>query len=251
MWGQGGVRAEGLLIFYAESGGPRLGDAAVLQDLAELPAGDGQRLRVPGLLVRRGQLPQLGVNGLDHPGAAFLIQGLRQQLPEAVLLDADRHRRSGVKQGVDEFLVAAFSGAVIEQSAVDIRGAIIEGGKEKAQLRVSHRPDRSLPPEALFRRVIAEAGPGLLHGADGADQIGKLGVAAVRVQAAVLAPEGHVIDVRRQQDQIVGFRQLQASGDLLIQDPAAIRLGQPLLQKPRQQLVFRPVLDLSRGKDQV
>ena len=156
-----------------------------------------------------------------------------------------------MKDCLNEILITLFLGAVEEQRAIEVGGPVVKGREEEAQLGIAGHTVHAAAVEALLSRVIAKTWLRLLDGADGANQIGELGVAGIRMEAAVLSPEGDVVDIRRQQDQIADLRQTEAACNFFKQAVARVGVGQTLPQQFHQQSVFFSALDLSGRKAQL
>ena len=204
------------------------------------------------LLVGDGHLAQLAVNALDQGKGAVVLQRIHQHLAEGVLLDAHSHRRAGVEDSVDEFIPSVILGAVVEQCAVQVRGPVVEGREEEAELGSRDGPVRAAIVEGLLCGVIAEGGAALLDRADRADKIGELGIAALVAGLAVLRAVGHVVGIAGQQDQHADvFTEADRGGDLAVEGVAGFGVGELGITELHQQTVLLAGLDLGRGKYEI
>ena len=185
---------------------------------------------------------------LDHVHPALLLQSVHQDLPEGVLLDADGHGGLGVEDRVHEPVIAVVLAAVVQQGAVQVGRPVVKGREEEAQLRIAHNPIRPMVAEGLFRSVIPQHGGGLLHRADGAGNVGELQIAAVGLKAAVLCPEGNVVDVAGKQHQNAVVSQLQGPGDFLIEGVTGLLVRQLGIPQSGKESVLVAVQNLGCGE---
>ena len=187
---------------------------------------------------------------LDDVHAAFVLQRVREHLAEGFTLRTRGHGRLQVEHGGDKLLIAAVRVLCVIQRAVEVRRAVVKGREQEADLRRGGDPVRAALVEFPLCGVIAQDGLRLLHGADAAEYIGKLLLAALVLPETVARTERHVIAVRSQQDQVV-VRQMQRACDLFIQGLHGLLVLQAGVAQPHEQAVLVAVRDLRRREAQV
>ena len=236
-------KAKNLVVIHAELGQPILGNAALLENRLHILLGDHQRFRHLGLLVHGDPLADLVVDSLHHIQAAFLPQGGGQQGFKGLFLLSSRLGCRGVKYRFNEGILPHLHIVGIVQGIVDIGGAVVKGREQEAQHGSRYHLVHGTIVEDLFLRHIMQIGFGLLHRADGADQIGVGFVAVVTLAEIILALKGNVIAVTANQDQVSPLHAHRVN-DLLIEGSQQLLILQLALPQIHQQLVLRGICHL-------
>ena len=182
-----------------------LGHAAGGQDPLHRPLGDGERLRFLALLVLLNHGAQLLLDRLDRVKGAVLPQGPGKKALERLPLLGCGHGGRQVEHRVHKFLPTLPNVPGVQQGAVKVGGPVLKGWEQKAHFRRPHQPIRGPVVKLPCCYVICQGRFRQLHRADAAQNIAEDGVGAVLQLLAVLAPEGHVIGVLCQENQVATF----------------------------------------------
>ena len=112
------------------------------------------------------------------------------------------------ESGLDTLPVGVLTGlhvVGVVQGVVNIGGAVIKGREQEAQRRGGNKLIHSPVVEGLFLRDVVQPALGLLHRADGAQDVGIGLVGVVLLKGIVPGLKGHVIGVIAQQNQVVSL----------------------------------------------
>ena len=203
------------------------------------------------LLVLLDSGPKLLVDRLDQLQAALLPQGLGEGSLKGLLLLCRRHGRLSAEDGVDKLLVELLRLPGVEEGVVDVRSAVVESGKQEAQLRLGDDLPRRAAVELVLPGEIAQGGLTVLHRADAADKVGKDLVTGVGLVLVVLATVGHVVDVVAQEDEVVAPLQVQGVDDLVIKGLTQSAVGQAGVPQAHEEPVLLAVGHLPGGEDDI
>ena len=173
---------------------------------------------------------------LGHVEAHVLLQGVLQRRAEHLGLLGGGHGGVAVEHRVDELVVDVGGVPGEVEGAVDVGGAIVEGGEHEAHLRRPHHPVALAAVEGVVPAEVAQGRLRQLHRADAHHQIVEHLFAVGAVANGVCVAEGHVVGVVHHEDQVVPL-QLQRVDDLPAQGlrPGIHRQGG--VAQPHQQLV--------------
>ena len=198
-------KAEGLIVIHAELGQMLLRHPAGGQGFLYIGLGDHQRFRHLGLFVQLNALAQLVVDRLHHIQAALLPQGRGEQGLKALFLLVGRHGDRGIEQGLDQGILAGFDVVGVVQSVINIGGPVVKGREQEAQNGGGHRLIHGAVVEELFLGNIVQIGLGLLHGANGANEVGIHLLGFIGIGQIILSLKGHIIAVTAQQNQVISL----------------------------------------------
>ena len=201
--------------------------AALAKDALHLPLihreglGDLRSL----MLLHHGAKPVM--DGMDHLVAALLGQGVGEQVVEGFHLHGGGHGRRGAEDLLRKGALGAGGVFGIIEGIIEIGGAFIEGGEQKARFRRTDDPVGIQVGEGILPLGKAEGSLRELHRADAAKHIAENLAGLLRIPLAVPAAVGHVIGVIGQKDEIVALY-LQGSDGLFVKTAAGggvVKLG--------------------------
>ena len=225
-----------------------LGYAAVGQHIAHLADGQRQHLGVMALLVLCDTLTQLLVDGLHHVVAALLLEGIAQRRAEHVLLLLGGHRRLRAEHRVDHLLMELGGVPAVKEGVVDVGGTVVEGGEQEAQLRRQRDMAGGGAVEAAVLAAVFQLQRGGLHRTDAAHEVLIHRVRPLGKRLVIPALIGHVVGVRRQQDEVVGLAHVQGVDDAAVQRLAGVLIPGVRLADGLQQAVLIAVRHLRGGE---
>ena len=136
---------------------------------------------------------------------------------------------------------------IVIQCVINIGAAVIKSREQESQLRRGDHIGHVAVMKILGFRDVMQRCLGLLHRADGAENISKVLVGIISLEGIVPALEGHIVAVAAQQDHIGGI-QIQILHHLLIEGHAGLGLLQLGFAKIHQKLMFLAAGHLSSGE---
>ena len=154
---------------------------------------------------------------LGHFEAEVLPQRVGEHGAEGLLLGRSGHGRFRAKEGLDQLLVELRRLLGVVQGVVEIGRPVVKGREEKAQGGIAHNGTAGADMELVGLVEKPQVRRGVLHRADGAEDIAEHLVGALG-EGLVIGPlMGHVVAVRGQEDDVIGVRQVQGLDDGLIE----------------------------------
>ena len=138
----------------------------------------------------------------------------------------------------------------VVEGVIEVRGTVVKGREQEAQLRGADRLVHGAVPEAFFLRHIVQGGFCLLHRADSADEeaVGLVGV--VLSKGTILTLKGHIVAVAAHKDQVVSL-QNHILDDLLVERSQFFLVFQAAGTKIHEKLMLRTAGNLGGLKAQV
>ena len=149
------------------------------------------------------------VKFLHHLEAAVFPEGTGEDFAEGLLLLRGAHACIRLKDPFDERLVLLRGIAGIEEGAVQIRCAAVEGGEEESQGGILHELADGQAVKGLIFSVIAEPGLSGPHRADRRKKIPVHGLGGIGKRLVIPGAAGNIVGVRGQEDQEVAAVRLQ------------------------------------------
>ena len=139
------------------------------------------------------------LHGLHGFYAAFFFQRFRKYFAENLLLRCGGHGRLYAENGRGELRMVIGCALGVIKRCVYVCGAVIERGEHEAQLRRGNGKAVVERIEAVFRKLIAQYGLGLLNGAYAANEVAEFLVRGIVLRMAVAASVGDRISVVHEQ----------------------------------------------------
>ena len=188
---------------------------------------------------------QLFVDGLHHIVAAILFKRISERGIKHIFLLDGRHRRLDAEHRVDDLLVDELDILAVKKRVVDVRRAVIEGGKQKAKLGRKGDMSGGAGVEEILVGVVAQLERRCLHRADGADKILVDVAGGVCLQLVILAAVRNIIGVGGEENEAVRLAHIERFNNFAAERFAGVRILALRLAQGLEQAVLVAVRDLS------
>ena len=198
-------KAENFVVIHAEFRHIGIGNTAGRQHFLHILLADHEGFSHLGFLVHLDALSDLLMDSLNHIQITFVTQAGGEQSFKGLLLLGGGLGDGCIENRFHQSILRFLDVLGVVERIINIGRAVIKCREQEAQRRRGHHLCHSAVMEYLLLRHIMQIRLGLLHGADGAQQICIGFFRLILLEGIILTLEGNVIAVAGQQNQIVAF----------------------------------------------